>query len=556
MTDRQTAKEIETDVLIAGSGPVGCTFARHLIEGGRTVLMIDAGAQHSRRPGEHLKNAFVYQRDIDKFTPIVQGLLHPISIVDTEPSGRTIIDPISFRPERPLKRSAHNPRQKPEENMEGAAISYGVGGMFTHWTNNTPRHHPTIERLPLSSDPDENDAEWDRLYTIAEQLLDTHHDVFSLSARHEAVMNELAAHYGDLLPTEYGVKSLPVAGHRLTENHEFVHYTGADTILDPLINPDGTFAAPLELREHWRLTRLEVADGRVAAAWIEDLIGWQSYRILANVFVIAAGAVCTPQILCNSGLTKELPAIGCYLTEHPMTFTQIVMSDALVRNVTRIAKERQREPGMEKLMEIEPDDPVPIPMHDPPPMVWIPVSEHRPWHCQIHRDSFQYGALPADIDDRLVVDLRWFGMVEPRRGNRIEFDLDLHDKFGMPRPTFHYTLSDADRAQAHAMMRDMVDAAQALGGFLAGAEPRFLPPGSSLHIQGTTRIGDDQSDSVVDSYSRVHTLDNLYLGGNGLIRTSAASNPTLTSVALATRAALKILNQSPSNSDCARSEPM
>src|SRR5438552_1398334 len=114
MSGGRTAKTIETDVLIAGSGPIGCTFARHLVEGGRTVLMIDAGAQHSHRPGEHLKNAFVYQRDIDKFTPIVQGLLHPISSVDSKPGGRTIIDPISFRPDRPLKRSAHNPGQKPE----------------------------------------------------------------------------------------------------------------------------------------------------------------------------------------------------------------------------------------------------------------------------------------------------------------------------------------------------------------------------------------------------------------------------------------------------------
>src|SRR5207237_7361726 len=112
----------------------------------------------------------------------------------------------------------------------------------------------------------------------------------------------------------------------------------------------------------------------------------------------------------------------------------------------------------------------------PPPMVWIPVSDERPWHCQVHRDSFQYGALPPDIDDRLVVDLRWFGMVEPRRQNKITFEPDLKDNFGMPRPTFHFTLSAGDRERAHAMMGDMIEAAHVLGGFLAGAEPRFLAP--------------------------------------------------------------------------------
>src|SRR5437660_11461320 len=131
MRDR-AARTIETDVLIAGSGPIGCTFACCVVEGGRTVLMIDAGAQHSRRPGEHLKNAFVYQRDIDRFTPIVQGMLHPVS-APPRPLARTIIDPTSFRPSGRFIRSANNPFQRPERNMEGAAVSYGIGGMFTHW---------------------------------------------------------------------------------------------------------------------------------------------------------------------------------------------------------------------------------------------------------------------------------------------------------------------------------------------------------------------------------------------------------------------------------------
>jgi heterodisulfide reductase subunit A-like polyferredoxin len=51
-------EELNVDVLIIGAGPIGCTFARKLIETGRKVFMIDAGAQLSKRPGEHLKNAF------------------------------------------------------------------------------------------------------------------------------------------------------------------------------------------------------------------------------------------------------------------------------------------------------------------------------------------------------------------------------------------------------------------------------------------------------------------------------------------------------------------
>src|SRR5690349_21403339 len=111
------AERMETDVLIVGSGPVGCTFARWLVPAGRRVIMVDAGAQHSPRPGAHLKNAFVYQRNIDRFTPIVQGLLQPISL-PPRAGYTTTLDPISFHPEGGL-RSAQNPHQDPAKNLEG-----------------------------------------------------------------------------------------------------------------------------------------------------------------------------------------------------------------------------------------------------------------------------------------------------------------------------------------------------------------------------------------------------------------------------------------------------
>ena len=56
MSDRPS-QTIRTDVLVVGSGPVGCTFARKLVEAGRTVHMVEAGTQLSARPGEHQKNA-------------------------------------------------------------------------------------------------------------------------------------------------------------------------------------------------------------------------------------------------------------------------------------------------------------------------------------------------------------------------------------------------------------------------------------------------------------------------------------------------------------------
>lgn len=480
-------QRIEVDVLVVGSGPVGATFARTLVDGGREVMMVDAGPQLSSRPGEHLKNHLAYQHSHERFGTLIRGHLHPLSR-STPPadlSGRLI-------------------------SLDAGVATYAVGGMATHWTGVTPRHHPDVERSDVIPA-----AEWDALYGDAEALLNTRTDLTEDAVSHRLVLDALATEYAEL-PDPYGVQPLPMAAQRRADNPRLVRWTGVDTILGPLADGESD---GFRLREQHQCTRLvPAADGsRIEYAEIVDHANWRTLEVEASTYVVACGAVLTPQLLHASGIRP--PSLGRYLTEQPVAFCQVLLGDDLVKRAER-----------------------PIPPDDLDPNVWIPVSPDRPWHCQIHRD-LPYDDMVTDpeVDSRLVVDLRWFGLADPRPENRMRFSDTAKDAWGMPEVGFEFSLSEDDRARQHRMMADLRRAAAALGPYLPGSEPRFILPTLPLHIAGTVRMGTDPDTSVVDPDSRLWGVENLYLGGNGLIPTATASNPTLTSVAMALRAAHGIL---------------
>jgi len=185
-------------------------------------------------------------------------------------------------------------------------------------------------------------------------------------------------------------------------------------------------------------------------------------------------------------------------------------------------------------------DPLPIPYADPEPQVTISASPNFPWHTQIHRDAFSYGEVGPTVDSRVVVDLRFFGMQEGVPENKITFEHDITDAYGMPQPTFEYFPAGKGLVDAGRMMNDMTDVANTLGGYLPGSNPQFMTPGLALHLGGTTRLGQTHKDTVADYNSQVWKFNNLYVAGNGIIPTPFGANPTLTSMALAMRSAYKI----------------
>jgi choline dehydrogenase-like flavoprotein len=471
--------------LIIGSGPVGSTFARLLVRAGIDVTMIDAGGMRSPEVGRHLRNETIYHHNPDTFTDVIRSSAMRISV---PPSRRSETD------------SHINPDQDPATNLGASRAARAVGGMGILWAGATPRAHPVVEHIPFVGD-----GELSRLYGVAEKLLHTTASAYEMSVQGRVITEKLNE-------SGYEVRGLPLAVERLSVDPPRVHWSGPEIILKggdrhaPSVADDPRFTL---LPEHL-CTALVHSAGRVTGARVRDLASGTERTLVADTYVVAGGSVLTPQLLWASGIRPD--ALGRYLCEQTMATCQVALSDDLARRLDSGSA------------PIEPN-------------LWIPVAEGRPWHAQLHRGIFGYAAVPDGVDRRTVTDLVWFSTCDARRENAVTFSERVADPYGLPQPTFHFGPSEDDRTRADDMVSDMTKAATALGKFLPGAEPAFLEAGFALHITGTTRLGADARDSVVDPYAKVWGLDNLYLGGGGVIPAGVACNTTLTSMALAVRAA-------------------
>ena len=129
------------------------------------------------------------------------------------------------------------------------------------------------------------------------------------------------------------------------------------------------------------------------------------------------------RFLYASGIRHE--ALGRYLND------QLVASC-----LVRAQQGHRRQPRPAAGPEV---NPLPMPINATEPEVWIPVSEKRPWHCQLHDDPINFTTPGGEfVDERLIVFVQWFGMVEAEEHNRVFFLDDIPDLMGMPQPTFEY----------------------------------------------------------------------------------------------------------------------
>jgi choline dehydrogenase-like flavoprotein len=130
--------------------------------------------------------------------------------------------------------------------------------------------------------------------------------------------------------------------------------------------------------------------------------------------------------------------------------------------------------------------------------------------------------------------LKIVGEMLPQERNRVTL-ADEKDQYGLPVARVTYSLCDNDkRLIAHSL--DFME--QALGA--AGGSEIWRENDDTCHLNGTARMGDDPSTSVVNADCRSWDIPNLWVCDGSVFPTVGGVNPSLTIQAIALRTADRI----------------
>jgi choline dehydrogenase-like flavoprotein len=489
----------QADVVIVGTGPAGAAVARILSEQrpDLSIVQFDAGPLVSDPPGAHVKNLTEEARRVAQRRS--EGPAPAASDTSTD-----TLDGYASDAERIVRPGTHlladGYRQGDQDGLPALAFSTNVGGMGAHWTCACPRPGES-ERIPFLDDIDDLLDEADRLLGVSTTLM---------------AEAPLAHEVRDRLRRGLDHRrTRPVAPMPLAVREEqdgTLWWSGSDVVFG-----EATRNNPRHrLIPDTIVTAVRTDGDRVIGVRAVDRPAEEAYEVDAPIVVVAADAFRTPQLLWASGIRP--PALGRYLNDQPQVVHAVKLRDVPPQPSTR------RVGPIDVLSGVS----------------WVPFTDAEPFHGQV----MQLDASPVPYDGEIlpgeVVGLGWFCAKDICAEDRVEFDATTVDEFGLPAMRVFYELTSRDRETIARARREIVAVGDLLGEAVFG-DPIEFPPGASLHYQGTTRMGQaDDGTSVCDPDAQVWGMAGLYVAGNGVIPTATACNPTLTTVALAVRAARAI----------------
>lgn len=500
------------DLVVVGSGPAGATFAREVyaqVPDAR-ILMVEVGPQLTPRAGENIRNLPEPERAIAQCRSEGPGQAGRRTSDTGASDGKLAARPGTFL--------LHDvARGEAESGMPAAAMASNVGGMGAHWTCSCPKPGDS-ERITFLDDV------FDEAFDRACELLEVTQAGFPETPASRYLLGALGALFDAGRPADRCVQPMPLACRPV--GAALPHWSGPAEILGRLAEPEPG-EDRFRLADETICRRVVHNDGIATAVELEHLPTGRTYTVSTRAVALACDAFRTPQLLYASGIRTA--ALGRYLNDQPQIGGSLLLNQAFEDGEAGGTGPEAAD-GRDQLSGV----------------LWVPFHEpDAPLHIQV----MQAGTSPIAIGDagpghQQVIGWGGFTAKDVRAEDRVEFSDTETDEYGMPAIEIHYSLSDKDRAVIANATAVLNTAGEQIGIFPGGAGLRLLPAGSSMHYQGSVRMGQrDDGTSVCDPSSKVWGTANIYVGGNGVIPTSTACNPTATSVALAVLASRALAEQ-------------
>lgn len=278
------------------------------------------------------------------------------------------------------------------------------------------------------------------------------------------------------------------------------------------------------------------ASGKIVAVWFKKPDG-TDHRVTGKYFVVAAHAIETPKLLLMSrtrhspnGIANSSDQVGRNLMDTSGISASMISPEDLWPGqgpTELLVYMNQRDGDFRK----------DYPQYKTKLRNVVPTSQYA---SELLSKGVVGKALDAQIRTMSARHIRWaidFEML-PVPTNRVTPSTTKKDALGLPVPSIQFDIDDywkAGREVGHADLQRMADAC-------GGEITKFgLKPENRQHPSGTTRMGSDPKDSVVDGWCRTHDHKNLFIAGTSVMPTSTCMNPTLTAAALSVRIADAIL---------------
>jgi choline dehydrogenase-like flavoprotein len=139
-----------------------------------------------------------------------------------------------------------------------------------------------------------------------------------------------------------------------------------------------------------------------------------------------------------------------------------------------------------------------------------------------------------------------WGEALPREDNTVTLDPEQVDQWGIPVVRFDCTWGDNEFAMRKDMASSAAEMLEAAGAKNVQTfdnydttQPhggRSAAPGLCIHEMGTARMGHDPRTSVLNKWNQAHDVPNLFVTDGACMTSSACQNPSITYMALTTRA--------------------